>query len=630
MDTVCFPRCIFQHTARVAHTITTRTHTCVLDIALLQYDPIHVLISTHFTPSHLQINRNPCTYGHSGIHSRSYIGHKYLAGPKPSFDYSTSICGLLSPSTGFTLDEHGFFAHLVDSNLIRHVKISKPFFFSNTVFCIYHLRPLIPRSYCLIQVDTSYHLFLLLALDDASLSRHPSSPLDGSGSELGADAYTSGRLFEVAVIVSVDAEGKCINARTSITHTCTCLPRKYLIRTFILIYTAELDACCSSALLVHSVRINNCFQTLIHYVGTWSLSGLRTPTLVSQEIFFARLKSLGKENIMIDNSHIYNYKSSNSNNNNDNNHTNNMGSQFVDMEAKVKPALTVLTVNLWNFNHWGLRQTLLADQLLALNADVIGVQEVRVRRSGSKKENQAETLFHALPGYQFVYQPAMGFEEWAENNAFHQEGIAVFSRHPIASVKPIFLSRDEKDSGDFHQRLCLQVEILSPVGPVWFLVTHLSLSEKARARSLSEIGAVVEALSGPVVLVGDFNTVLDGGNVLERVYGLSDAWVATHPRPVRVTPKPHGGESEVCGVGPEQEFTALLTAWEREGWTFQAWDPRSRIDYIFTRGLQVVAATVEGKAGTTVKGLAPVGGVEDARDTLFVSDHWFVRAVMVV
>jgi endonuclease/exonuclease/phosphatase family metal-dependent hydrolase len=71
---------------------------------------------------------------------------------------------------------------------------------------------------------------------------------------------------------------------------------------------------------------------------------------------------------------------------------------------------------------------------------------------------------------------------------FHSEGLAIFSRWPILDTSYILLSRDASDRGDFHQRICLHARVATPYGNISFLTTHLSLSPKARVRSLIEIG----------------------------------------------------------------------------------------------------------------------------------------------
>jgi hypothetical protein len=201
-----------------------------------------------------------------------------------------------------------------------------------------------------------------------------------------------------------------------------------------------------------------------------------------------------------------------------------------------------------------------------------------------------------LPGYQLVSQPAMSFGE--ADHEYHQEGLAIFSRWPILNSSYILLSRDPNDKGDFHQRICLRALVDTPIGPINFLTTHLSLSPAARKRSFVEIGDFAHQLTpvaAPVVLTGDMNAVLDEENrVLTEVFDFEDGWKSVH------------------GDVPEQD-----------GWTFSSWEPRSRIDYILTLGLRPLTFTIEGKEGELQGALAAVGGVQDMKGTMYPSDHWF-------
>lgn len=56
-------------------------------------------------------------------------------------------------------------------------------------------------------------------------------------------------------------------------------------------------------------------------------------------------------------------------------------------------------------------------------------------------------------------------------------------------------SRDNTDNGDFHQRLCLRAAVRTFVGLTHVFVTHLSLSQSARARTLPEIAGACVGVS---------------------------------------------------------------------------------------------------------------------------------------
>lgn len=134
------------------------------------------------------------------------------------------------------------------------------------------------------------------------------------------------------------------------------------------------------------------------------------------------------------------------------------------------------------------------------------------------------------------------------------------------------------------------------------MTTHLSLSEHARDRTLEEIGNWAISSDFPVILVGDFNAgVPEVMSILDR-FGFEDISLQIHPE----------------------------WATESSGYTFNSWEPKSRIDFVLYRAgkdchLQITDAVLLGLDGTSFPGLKAVGGVSDARNTLFASDHRFVQ-----
>ncbi len=64
------------------------------------------------------------------------------------------------------------------------------------------------------------------------------------------------------------------------------------------------------------------------------------------------------------------------------------------------------------------------------------------------------------------------------------------------------------------------------------------------------------------------------------------------------------------------------------GWTFNSWDMKKRIDYVFVDQKLVDKVTdirIVGKdINQTIAGLNPQGGVKDMHDILYPSDHRFL------
>eukprot|EP00457_Paulinella_chromatophora_P003233 gb/GEZN01003239.1/.p1 GENE.gb/GEZN01003239.1/~~gb/GEZN01003239.1/.p1 ORF type:complete len:505 (+),score=60.59 gb/GEZN01003239.1/:529-2043(+) len=261
--------------------------------------------------------------------------------------------------------------------------------------------------------------------------------------------------------------------------------------------------------------------------------------------------------------------------------------------------LDVMSVNIFNYNHWAARKPLLIAEVRRYLPGVVGFQEVRALIKGDSQSArfQSEDLFDALPEYDWVFQPAMG---WAENDGddFVQEGLAIFSRYPILSHDFLLLSRDPTDGDDFHQRICLRTLLDTPIGRINFLNTHLSLSAKARDRTLREIGHWAKKFSDPAVLVGDFNMELQPENdILGSVFGWQDAWMALH------------------SSQPEEN-----------SWTFNSWNPSKCIDFVKLLDLEALAINVVGTEGVPMSGYAPIGGISDMKGEMYASDHRFLLA----
>ena len=92
--------------------------------------------------------------------------------------------------------------------------------------------------------------------------------------------------------------------------------------------------------------------------------------------------------------------------------------------------LRVVTLNLWGEQGpWPRRLELVGDNLLALGADIVALQEVR--DVPGKVPNQAATLAARL-GFHHVFAPAT---PWGGGD----EGVALLSRWPLGEVRRLRL-----------------------------------------------------------------------------------------------------------------------------------------------------------------------------------------------
>jgi len=195
----------------------------------------------------------------------------------------------------------------------------------------------------------------------------------------------------------------------------------------------------------------------------------------------------------------------------------------------------VMTLNIWNYNDpWEIRRGLIAACITESAPDVVGLQEIRLDATRSPLDQAQQIAGLLSDNWRAVYHPAMVYER----DPMCAEGLAVFSRWPIARSDAVELTRDPSDQADRHQRIVLHAEIATPAGPLHFLNTHWSLSEQARLRNAAETRAVVRRLasSAAVILVGDLNATPDGASAQalfepDSAGGavLGDAWPAMHP-----------------------------------------------------------------------------------------------------
>lgn len=144
------------------------------------------------------------------------------------------------------------------------------------------------------------------------------------------------------------------------------------------------------------------------------------------------------------------------------------------------------------FDWYYKRMRLMAEYVREADPDIIVFQEIRYDETLGNPTHrfQLQHLAELLPAYQYAFQVGVGSERdnqpanmYVERGARVEEGVAIFSKFPIAKQDYIILSRDFADKDDNHQRVVLHTTLSVPfLGPVHVYGTHLSLSERARDR----------------------------------------------------------------------------------------------------------------------------------------------------
>ncbi len=216
-----------------------------------------------------------------------------------------------------------------------------------------------------------------------------------------------------------------------------------------------------------------------------------------------------------------------------------LGRVAGDPAADPAPALRFLSYNLL---HGGFssgltgkdedlegRLRIAVNELRALNADVIGLQEASVgpRRGDVTERLGRELGLHhafapALPRF-FPIQDVNRFVSWLMN---FTEGPAILSRFPIIDWQAHDLPRC---NGFFDPRVLIYATIRTPWGDLGVASTHTSGGFCEAER----VVALLEARRGPfpVVLMGDFNAEEDSAGIrrLTREAGFVDAFRAANP-----------------------------------------------------------------------------------------------------
>ncbi len=144
----------------------------------------------------------------------------------------------------------------------------------------------------------------------------------------------------------------------------------------------------------------------------------------------------------------------------------------------------------------------IAEVISELGADVVGLQELDLGRSRSKGLDQTAAIADEL-GWHWHFHPAMrqGDEHY---------GHAILSRHQLSLRRaeclpgaPPFFCRE--------QRAAVGMDVLTELGPVHVINTHLGLGRSER-RLQAELLTSSDWLAasdtgGPLVLLGDFNSL---------------------------------------------------------------------------------------------------------------------------
>jgi endonuclease/exonuclease/phosphatase family metal-dependent hydrolase len=207
--------------------------------------------------------------------------------------------------------------------------------------------------------------------------------------------------------------------------------------------------------------------------------------------------------------------------------------------------LRVATVNLrCLLEEWDQRVPLIAQELAALNPDVIALQEVCREEGGADALPDLIAKLEAATGETYDFSRTETHLAWD----VYQEGIALLTRHTFDETQTLDLP-----TGVFPRKAVVG-RITHQSVPVLVAVTHLSFGDQEGVR-VSQLGALRDHMaplrvSGESLLIaGDLNEGPTGDALVATTgAGYQDAWAVVHPG--------------------------------SDGATYPASGPRSRIDYV--------------------------------------------------
>ena len=170
----------------------------------------------------------------------------------------------------------------------------------------------------------------------------------------------------------------------------------------------------------------------------------------------------------------------------------------------VRTRVRIATWNLWGrYGPWEERLPVIIDNLCAINADIVALQEVWEDDTRSQAAEIAAAIGCAEP----VYAPNL------ERDGV-RSGNAVLSRWPITRSEVRVLPRRGVNNAvdeEGEERLCVFAEIDGPRGPIQMFCAHLSWSDdhsairQEQTREIARFIRETRPRSFPAVLCGDLN-----------------------------------------------------------------------------------------------------------------------------
>ncbi len=139
-------------------------------------------------------------------------------------------------------------------------------------------------------------------------------------------------------------------------------------------------------------------------------------------------------------------------------------------------------------------------------------------------------------------------------------GNAFVCRYPIKSAETVMIpdTDDRSEESNYETRCVIKAVIDADGTEITFLVCHMGLSNAERINAVKTVCGLIDEITTPLVLMGDFNTHPDDSVFSSLFERLNDT----------------DEKAEIKGV-----------------YTYPSYNPDIKIDYIFYRGLECIGAT---------------------------------------
>lgn len=197
------------------------------------------------------------------------------------------------------------------------------------------------------------------------------------------------------------------------------------------------------------------------------------------------------------------------------------------------PGAVSLTVVTYNIQAGAGNLGRISDEISAMDADLVALQEVDVRwHQRSNFVDQATALARSL-GVEVRFAPIYQIGG-ADGRPRREFGVALLSRHPIEDFRNDSLTRlstQEASPVPSRQPGLLNAIVNVRGNRVRFLTAHLDYRANPAVRhaQVAEIARVLDAADDPTILAGDLNATPEAPELRPLFAKLKDAWSAPEP-----------------------------------------------------------------------------------------------------